>query len=100
MRYLKVGMIEGLDLSAVVLVQRQLGGVNVALGAIAVQFAGEDADAFLAAWRSYVEEMDGPIGAIGDVRSGPAPGGADADLRCYSRRPGGSRKDPGLELRE
>jgi hypothetical protein len=75
MRYLKVGMIEALDLSAVVLVQRQLGGVNV-------------------------EEMDGPIGAIGDVRSGPAPGGADADLRCYSRRPGGSRKDPGLELRE
>jgi hypothetical protein len=80
MRYLKVGMIEGLDLSAVVLVQRQLGGVNVALGAIAVQFAGEDADAFLAAWRAYVAEMDGPVAA------------PPAD--------GESRRVPGLELRE
>lgn len=61
MRYWKAGAIEGLDLTAVSLVKREIGFVLVMAGPVAVQLHGADGESFLGAWRAHVAEMDGPV---------------------------------------
>ena len=52
--------------------------VNVMVGPVAVQFAGWDAEAFLEAWRSYLEQRDRPLNTFttlpcdGESRKPPA----------------------------